>query len=237
MEAINPYASTPEGESFEEPPRTGKLAIASLVCGLIFCCPVTSLLAPVLGIAHFIAAAGKPWVRGAGLAIGGILLGLVMSGGWAFVGWSTYKLFEQAMRLPEEALAALSANDVAEFRARWSGLAEGSEGDAQIVAFRQDLESRYGSFDSLQIDEAAEPPPPAGEQAFSLPFLATFTSSDGGFVKVPVIVTFMPSQVALELKIVSVEFVDAERGNVVFPGPEGTPVIEAPTGSGEPSSE
>ena len=237
METINPYASTQEAESFEEPPRTGKLAIASLVCGLVFCCPITSLLAPVLGIAHFVAAAGKPWVRGAGLAIGGILLGLVMSGGWVFLGWSTYKLFEQAMRLPKEALAALSANDVAEFRARWSGLAEGSVGDAQIVAFRQDLEARYGTFESMQIDEAAEPPPPAGQPGFSLPFVASFSGSDGSPVKIPVIVTFIPSQVALELKILTIEFVDAEFGNVVFPGPDGTPELEAPSGERESASE
>lgn len=237
METINPYASNSEADSFEEPPRTGKLAIASLVCGLVFCCPITSLLAPVLGIAHFVAAAGKPWVRGAGLAIGGILLGLVMSGGWAFVSWSTYKLFEQTIRLPEEALAALSANDVAGFRSHWSGLPEGSEGDAEIAAFRQDLDARYGAFASLQFDEATDPPPPAGGRSFSLPLLMTFTSSDGGSVQVPVVVTFMPSQVALELKLVSFEFIDAERGNLVFPGPEPAAEPEVPDSDAEASSE
>lgn len=233
METINPYASPDEREGFEQPPQTSKLAIASLVCGLVFCCPVTTLLAPLLGIAHFVAAAGKPWVRGAGLAIGGILLGLVMSAGWGFVAWSTYKLFDQAMRLPQAAFAALSASDVAEFRSMWQGLAEGSEGDAQITAFRQDLEARYGAFESMRIDEQGQQPPPAGSQAFTLPFIATFAGTDGASVEVPVIVTFMPSQVALELKLVLVEFLDADRGDLVFPGPDGAPELAAPRESSD----
>ncbi|MGA1391637.1 MAG: hypothetical protein ACO38W_00620 [Phycisphaerales bacterium] len=230
METINPYAATDEAAAFEEPPQTSKLAIASLVCGLIFCCPITSLLAPLLGIGHFIAAAGKPWVRGAGLAIGGILLGLVMTGGWVFLSWASYQFMQQAMRLPDEALAALSAGDVAEFRSKWSGLEEGSAGEAQIAAFRQDLENRYGSFESIRFNEQVQEPPAERQQAFVLPFIATFSGVEDG---VMMNVTFVPTGQGIEIRIVEIEVIDERRGDIVFPGPDGTPLLE----SGEDSSD
>lgn len=230
METINPYAADGhgafDGREEEPPPQTGKLAIASLVCGLVFCCPITTLLAPLLGIAHFISAAGKPWIRGAGLAIGGILLGLVMTGGWAFLGWASYQFMQQAMRLPDEALAALSAGDVAEFRSRWVGLEEGSEGDAQIAAFRQDLEARYGTFESIRFDEQAQQPPAGGEQAFVLPFIATFSGVGDERADVMVHVMFVPTGQGFEIRIMQIEVIDEQQGNIVFPGPEGRPAID-----------
>jgi hypothetical protein len=233
METINPYAADGHGEfegrEEEPPPQTGKLAIASLVCGLLFCCPITTLLAPLLGIAHFISAAGKPWIRGAGLAIGGILLGLVMTGGWVFLSWASYQFMQQAMRLPDEALAALSADDVSEFRSKWVGLEEGSKGDAQIAAFRQDLESRYGTFESIRPEQTQEPQAGA-EQAFVLPFIATFSGVEDG---VMMNVTFLPTGQGFEILIMQIEVIDEQQGNIVFPGPEGTPEIEPVAESAE----
>lgn len=225
METINPYAAADQGEELEQPPQTSRLAIASLVCGLVFCCPITTLLAPLLGIAHFIAAAGKPWIRGAGLAIGGILLGLVMTGGWAFLGVASYQFVQQAMRLPDEAFAALSAGEVSEFRTKWSGLAEGSAGDAQIAAFRQDLENRYGAFESIRFDEQAQPPAD-GQQAFVLPFVATFAGVGDDRANVSIHVSFAPTGQGFEVRIVKIEVIDEQQGNIVFPGPDGTPLIE-----------
>ena len=237
METINPYAADGHGEfegrEEEPPPQTGKLAIASLVCGLLFCCPITTLLAPLLGIAHFISAAGKPWIRGAGLAIGGILLGLVMTGGWAFLGWASYQFMQQAMRLPDEALAALSADDVSEFRSKWVGLEEGSAGDAQIAAFRQDLESRYGTFESIRFDEQTQEPQAGAEQAFVLPFIATFSGVGDERADVKVHVMFMPTGQGFEILIMQIEVIDEQQGNIVFPGPEGTPEIEPVAESAE----
>ena len=234
METINPYAADGHGEfegrEEEPPPQTGKLAIASLVCGLLFCCPITTLLAPLLGIAHFISAAGKPWIRGAGLAIGGILLGLVMTGGWVFLSWASYQFMQQAMRLPDEALAALSAGDVAEFRSKWSGLEEGSAGEAQIAAFRQDLENRYGSFESIRFNEQVQEPPAERQQAFVLPFIATFSGVEDG---VMMNVTFLPTGQGFEILIMQIEVIDEQQGNIVFPGPEGTPEIEPVADSAE----
>ena len=69
------------------PKRTNGAAIASLVCGLVSCIPfVTGLAAIVLGI-FGIKKAKDPQVGGKGMALAGLILGLVSLAVWAlFVG-------------------------------------------------------------------------------------------------------------------------------------------------------
>ena len=61
--------------------RTSGLAVVSLVCSLIFCIPLLGLLGAVLGIAS-LRATRQPGVRGRGLAIGGIIVGLLATAAW-----------------------------------------------------------------------------------------------------------------------------------------------------------
>ena len=68
------------------PRRTNGAAVASLVCGLIFCIPfVTGLAAIVLGI-FGIKKAKDPMVGGKGLAIAGLILGVLSVGIWTLFG-------------------------------------------------------------------------------------------------------------------------------------------------------
>src|SRR5271156_6556428 len=71
-----------QGYSMPASTRTSGAAITSLVCGLLGCVPfVTGLVAVITGIIG-ISATGNPAVRGRGMAIAGLILGLLSIGGW-----------------------------------------------------------------------------------------------------------------------------------------------------------
>jgi hypothetical protein len=65
--------------------RTSGAAITSLVCGLILCVPfVTGLVAIITGIIG-IGQTGKPGVKGRGMAMAGLILGIISLLGWGLV--------------------------------------------------------------------------------------------------------------------------------------------------------
>jgi len=102
-------------------PRTSALAITSLILGLLGCVPfVTSLLAVLFGIAG-IGATRKPAVYGKGLAIGGLILGILGLIGWccasAVVGWA-YIEAKPAREVTRQFLADLSTGKVDDAAAR-----------------------------------------------------------------------------------------------------------------------
>jgi hypothetical protein len=75
-----------QGYSMPASTRTSGAAITSLVCGLLGCVPfVTGLVAVITGIIG-ISATGNPAVRGRGMAIAGLILGLLSIGGWLAFG-------------------------------------------------------------------------------------------------------------------------------------------------------
>ncbi len=63
------------------------MAVASLVCGFLFCIPaITGLLAVLFGLVGF--SRGKDPLRGGrGMAMAGLLLGLLSLAGWSGVGY------------------------------------------------------------------------------------------------------------------------------------------------------
>lgn len=66
--------------------RTNALAVASLACGLLVCVPlIAGLLAVLLGLLG-LWKARDPRVGGRGLAIAGLILGIIGVAGWAIVG-------------------------------------------------------------------------------------------------------------------------------------------------------
>jgi len=98
-------------------PKTSGAAIASLVCGILGCIPfLTSILAVILGIVG-IKQTGNPQRTGRGLAIAGLLLGLLGIAGWTIggglgiLGWSAAK--KQLALQAKPCLEAISAGDYA----------------------------------------------------------------------------------------------------------------------------
>lgn len=108
----NPYKGHPP----IVPRQTSGLAIASLVCGLVFCVPmITSTLAVVFGFAG-IRKTRDPYVGGRGMAISGLILGLVGIGFWLVAGsvfYLAYQTFD-AERVEAEAVASQVFKDLSE---------------------------------------------------------------------------------------------------------------------------
>lgn len=85
-----PGAGAPVGYGMAPTGRTSGMAIASLVCGLLLCIPVVSQLLAILFGFLGLKDTGKPGVSGKGLAIAGLILGLLGLLGWAGMGGFAY---------------------------------------------------------------------------------------------------------------------------------------------------
>ena len=101
-----------------QPRKTSVAAVLSLVCGILGCFIVTGILAVILGIVG-LRKTRDPQVSGRGLAIAGIILGVLTmlptviglaTGGLAF--WGVAKMTEEPRRAAREWMVALSAGDV-----------------------------------------------------------------------------------------------------------------------------
>jgi hypothetical protein len=93
-----PQGFAPQGYSLPPATRTSAAAITSLVCGLILCIPfVTGLVAVITGIVG-IAVTGNPAVRGRGMAVAGLILGILNICGYCG-GVGTFVHYSQPARV------------------------------------------------------------------------------------------------------------------------------------------
>src|SRR5579872_3206789 len=100
-----------QGYSLPAATRTSGAAIASLVCGLIFCIPgLTGLVAVITGIIG-IGQTGNPAVKGRGMAIAGLILGILSLAGWGLFGGGMYVMYQAAG--PQRAFAKTYIADLA----------------------------------------------------------------------------------------------------------------------------
>ena len=148
-----------------QPPKTSRLAVTSLIFSLILCCPLTTILGPLLGLVSVIRIGGNPALKGRGIAVAAILLGAIFTGGQFWCAYKLYAVFAVPVKEgPRAAMAAGFAGDLAGFKSGLFGdAAAASDGEAQ--AFIDELGRRYGAFVSCRLDEAEfERNPPSMEQ-------------------------------------------------------------------------
>lgn len=196
--------------AYEEPDAAAaersKLSIAALVCSLIFCCPLTTLLGPILGL---IALAKMGAKKGRGMAIAAILIGAVLTGGWGFLFYFWGQAIAVVMAGPTDALQAGFNGDIAAFKAQFHG-AGAAASDAEARAFIDELRRRYGAYQSCHFNDQSTPRMKFGQPATPFPYTITFAqatmdaeaeivfgdpASGRGFVmKLGYIVVFDPDQ-------------------------------------------
>jgi hypothetical protein len=171
------YYGQPAGDPHQPQGKTSAMAVASLVCSLICCFPVTTILGVLLGVFALVSISSNPAKRGKGLAIAGILLGIVFTAGQAFVGYNAYTSWQMFKRAPHQALEPGFRGDYASMRANFgpAGMAATDE-DAQ--AFVEELRARYGELQGSEIDisqfQGMQPPPPGQSSVATLPWVLNF---------------------------------------------------------------
>lgn len=162
------------------PVRITPWAYASLVCSLGIFCPLLTLLGPLLGIKALAEIRARPGTAGTGIAVTGIVIGLVVTvawGGAAF--WWDRNVRQPILHGPMDVLRVGLQGDVAAFRRGFFGPA--AEADDQVAAaFLSELASRYGMVLNIVQDDTRDPPETEwGAVSPIVPYLMQF---EGAFV-------------------------------------------------------
>lgn len=156
----NPYAQPTDapvvyGDGVARPPLSA-LAVASLVCSLIVCCPIVTLIGPLLGLSAIISISAHPTERrGKGLAMAGIIIGILTTAlGGAGIVYLMQVYRGMGEFVADDVPAAMDAafdGKLPEFRAVLSPRAANAATDAQIQQFLDGLMGRYGPYIGMRL--------------------------------------------------------------------------------------
>ena len=141
----NPYAEA-GADVFPEAERTSVMAILSLVCSIICCIPGLGILGALLGVFALVGIGGsRGRVGGKGLAIAGVIVGLLVTVLWvgAFIGMR--KAFGAYMGLVGPVMEDVETGDFDAARASFDADLS-TVSDEAFVAFRGAYQVELGSF-------------------------------------------------------------------------------------------
>lgn len=211
----------------ETPPRMSGLAIAALVCSLIFCIPVFPPLGLLLGLIALVAMVGKTHVKGRGMAIAAIVLGICFTAGWSIGGYFLYDFGRQVYAVmkdaPQNALTAGSTGDIAGFRSAFDER-NSTATDDDAKAFFAELERRYGTFQTIRFNEASAPPPGGQQPTITMPYKADFSNATGVMMEIEIVIAD-PKTGEWVKKLGSINVNDPQQPTLRYP-----PLPPAPTG-------
>lgn len=169
---VSPFDAEDVGER-----KTSGLAIGSLVCSLICCVPVTTIPGILLGIGAMVSIGNNPAKKGKGLAIAGILLGVIFTGGQAYVYPKAIdfvrKSYEMVITEVNDTLADGFTGDSVAFKSHFYGTGAQAT-DAEAQAFIDMLRSRYGEFQGCALNEQVQASPSFGQPSSVFPYVLTF---------------------------------------------------------------
>ncbi|MHC4080308.1 MAG: DUF4190 domain-containing protein [Planctomycetota bacterium] len=222
--------SPPFDATATEPQKTSGLAVASLVCSLICCIPLTTIPGILLGIGAMISIGGDPAKKGKGMAITGIVLGVIFTVMQAVIYPPAIGYVKATMGLvwggPRDALAMGFAGDTAGFKDQFHG-AGASAGDVEAQAFIDELRRRYGEYSACYFDEAKGQPSQPGFGATSVPFPYVIEFANAQVESETEIVFSDPQVGGIVNKLGYVTIFDAELGDLTYPAPVEEMIEEA----------
>jgi len=136
------------------PQRTSVLAILALICAVICIIPGTGLLAIIFGISALVGInSSRGRVGGTGLAVSGLVLGLIVTMIWGAIAFGAVQflnLFSGPMMQPaRQSLTAIDAGDFKNARAALTVKSSAAVTDEQIQKFRSAYQSELGSFKDI----------------------------------------------------------------------------------------
>jgi hypothetical protein len=152
-----PVSGQPGGYGYVQPPRRANgSAIASLIFGILGCVPfLTGLLAVVLGIVG-LRKTRDPSVGGKGMAIAGLVLGLISIVLWGLFGggiYSAYFVSKPTRTAAHQFLADVSAgNTQSAVNESTLSATEIQEGTTQLQQFGQFQDTTFFGFNVATIN-------------------------------------------------------------------------------------
>jgi len=130
-------------------PKSNGLAITSLIMGILSCIPGVGLLAILFG-ALGMGKAKDPRVGGKGLAMVGIVLGLLGTLGWAYGGYKGYQGWQFLKGVAEPAagfFGGMSEGDLAKAKSYTTA----NVSEAEIKSAQETMKS-MGKYKNIQAD-------------------------------------------------------------------------------------
>lgn len=153
MSQMPPQYNQPQMQPYGAPPKgTSGLAVGSLICSLILCCPGLGLIGVILGLAA-IPGTGAGRKSGRGLAVAGIIIGLLSTALWVGVPYAGYRWFHATIDAVGEPVNRFvddynAGNDQALYD-RMGGQATG-ESFEQFSARMQAARAQYGKAERIE---------------------------------------------------------------------------------------
>ncbi len=197
---------------------TSRLAIASLVCSLICCVPVTTVPAILLGIGAIFSINNNPARKGKRLAMAGILLGVVFTAGQAFFYPRAIEFIGKSIAMvmggPNDALTSGFAGDATAFKSHFYGKGARAS-DAEAEAFIDTLRSRYGEFQGCDFDEQNQPQSSFGQPDTTFTYVLSFDNADVD-CRTQIIWADERTSAAV-FKLGSITITDPELGDLTYP--------------------
>lgn len=145
----NPYAPPPMStiSDFEPsvPPRTSALAVSSLVFGLLCCIPGVGLLSTILGGAALVRiSSARGQLHGRSLAIVGMILGLIGTGGYLLFLVGANYVAKDVVARTQAISKAIETMDVTSLRPVLSAATAAEVNDEQLKAFAAKVRDTAG---------------------------------------------------------------------------------------------
>ena len=192
---------------------TSKLAVGSLFCSAIACCPVTTLLGPLLGMLALRRIGRNSGLHGRGLALGGIALGVLFTALQAFAGlWLNENIIRPTLTGPRDALVTGFTGDIAGFKGHFHKPGS-SASHAEASAFLDELRRRYGSFLTSDLDPKGAP---AGGPVMEFEYRLEF---EGDTVSAEVQIIYADEEGGgWPKKLGYITVFDSDLGDLTYPG-------------------
>lgn len=130
-------------------PKSNGLAITALIMGILSCIPGVGLLAVLFGFLGM-GKAKDPRVGGKGLAVVGLLLGLLGTLGWAYAGYKGYQAWGYLKGMAEPAAGFFQGMADGDF-AKAKSYTTNSVSEAEIRAAQETMKS-MGKYKNMQAD-------------------------------------------------------------------------------------
>ena len=199
--------------------RSG-LATASLICSLIICCPVATLVGVILGIVALLKMRGSQ-MTGRGLAWAGIIVGVLATVFSTlfivFAANAAMSVLDETPKAVTTALKAGISGDVQSFRSEFAHDAV-SANDKEVSAFIATLTSRYGTFDEAVIDmQAMQVGQQSSNDQAEIPLQLVFETKT---IPATVTILIQPNKenlLTIEIRLQCLLVHDSDKGDVAFP--------------------